>query len=71
MRETHHNTADQVRGYLAGALALVEELNPPEDLRVAVFTKAADLATAKQIFIEPADQLAISQPAMTIPRTRH
>lgn len=47
--ERQHNTPAQIREYLRDALAVVEELEPPDDLRVAVFTKAAELAAAKQV----------------------
>ena len=50
--EQPHNSPEQVREYLAGALALVDELDPPDDLRVAAFTKACDLISAKQIVYE-------------------
>lgn len=47
--ERQHNTPGQIRDYLSEALDVVEELYPPEDLRVACFTKAAELAAAKQV----------------------
>lgn len=50
--EYHHNSPEQVRGYLEAALREVVELDPPEDLRVAVFTKSLDLLSAKQLVIE-------------------
>jgi len=56
MRQTdyQHNTPEQARGYVEAALALVDELSPPDDLRVAVFTKACDLFAAKQVVLEHA-----------------
>lgn len=50
--EQPHNTPEQVREYLREALEVVDELGPPDDLRVACFTKAADLLSAKQIMLE-------------------
>lgn len=50
--ELIHNSPDQVREYLAGALAVVAELEVPDDLRVAAFGKAVDLIAAKQITVE-------------------
>ena len=53
--ELRHNAPEQVREYLRAALDLVEELNPPSDLRVAFFTKAVDLTAAKSLQIEQVD----------------
>jgi hypothetical protein len=50
--EFAHNTPEQVREYLREALDVVDELGPPDDLRAACFTKAADLIAAKQITVE-------------------
>lgn len=50
--ERKHNSDDQVREYLAGALAIVGELEVPDDLRVAAFGKAVDLLAAKHITFE-------------------
>lgn len=46
--EDPHNTPEQIREYLADALAIVAELDPPSDLRVATFAKAADLRSASE-----------------------
>ena len=46
------NTPEQVRDYLRAALELVAELEPPDDLRVATFTKAADLFASKHVTLE-------------------
>ena len=46
------NTREQVLEYLRAALELVDELQPPDDLRAVVFTKAADLVAGKQVFFE-------------------
>ena len=51
-REYPHNTSEQIRGYLDDALAIVNELDPPADLRAAVFTEAVRLIAAKQIIME-------------------
>lgn len=47
--ERQHNTPEQIRDYLREALDVVDELGPPDDLRVACFAKAAELAAAKQV----------------------
>lgn len=57
-QEHQHNTPGQVQEYVSAALALVETLDPPDDLRVAVFTKAAELYAGKQVFVEPPTSLA-------------
>jgi hypothetical protein len=48
------NTREQAVEYLRAALEVVDELAPPDELRPAVFTKAADLIAAKQVFFETA-----------------
>lgn len=50
--EEHFHTPEQVSEHLAQALALVEAHDPPDDLRVPFFVKAADLLAAKQVFFE-------------------
>jgi len=50
--EVQHNTADQVREYLQGALDIVHELELDDDLRVPAFQKAVDLLAAKQLLLE-------------------
>jgi hypothetical protein len=54
MMTTEHplNTIEQVTDYLRAALGIVDDLDPPEDLRVVCFGKAAELVAAKQIFFE-------------------
>lgn len=47
--ETQYHTAEQVTEYVGGALAIVESLEVPDDLRAAVFGKAADLLAQKHI----------------------
>lgn len=64
-RETPHNTPEQVREYLEGALAIIADLELEDDLRVPAFMKAVDLLSAKQIFYEQAGPLP---PNMVIPR---
>lgn len=51
-REHPHNSDEQVRDYLQAALALVDDLEPPDDLRGLCFAKAVDLLSSKQIFYE-------------------
>jgi hypothetical protein len=54
MRTTEHphNSDEQVREYLQAALALIADLDPPDDLRGVAFAKAVDLFSAKQIVFE-------------------
>lgn len=52
--ERPNYTDEQVRAHVEFALALVAELDPPADLREAVFTKAVDLHSGKQIVVEQA-----------------
>lgn len=61
MAEIYHNTDEQARDYLSRALALVEELDPPEDLRVPFFVKAVDLTAAKTIMQPQPQSLALPQ----------
>lgn len=51
-REIPNNTPEQVLDYLTSALVLVEQLDPPSDLREIVFEKACDLYSGKQIVAE-------------------
>jgi hypothetical protein len=50
--EDHHHGCDEVRGYVAEAAQLVDELGIPDDLRVAAFTQAVTLLASKQITYE-------------------
>ena len=50
-REVLNNTPEQVRQYLADALALVDELEVPSDLREAVFLNAVSLISSKRLEI--------------------
>lgn len=68
--ELLNNTPEQVRAYLGGALELVDELGPPDDLRRECFAKAVDLLGAKQILMEQPAPVAIPLPNMTIPGHR-
>lgn len=54
-KELHHNTNEQASGYIAAALAIVAELNVPDDLREAAFTAAVNLVSSKQVVYEQAD----------------
>jgi hypothetical protein len=51
-REIMNNTDAQVSEYLTAALLLVAELDPPGDLREAVFNQAVGLYSGKQIVVE-------------------
>ena len=64
-REHHHNTDEQVREYVTKALALVADLEVPEDLRAAVFDKACNLYSTKQILVE---QVMQGVPNLAVPR---
>lgn len=46
------NTPDEVRDYLRDALAIVDELDPPEDLRGLAFNHAVSLLSAGQTLFE-------------------
>lgn len=50
--EIVHNSDEQVREYVAKALALVAELEVPDDLRVTAFERACNLYASKQVTIE-------------------
>lgn len=53
--------------YIAKALALVAELDVPDDLRSVVFDKACNLFSTKQITME---QVPIASGGMAIPGAR-
>jgi hypothetical protein len=63
--EHQHYTPEQVVEHLQGALDVVDTLGPPDDLRVACFTKAADLLAAKTATVEQVTPLAA---ALVAPR---
>lgn len=50
--ESDHHSPEQVRQYLDTALRLTAEMDVPDDLRVAFFTQAVGLVSAKQLFFE-------------------
>jgi len=64
-REDRNYTDAQIREALTFALAVVDELAVPDDLRVAAFQAATNLRTAKQITVEA---VAPGMPVMAIPR---
>lgn len=66
-REYHHNSPTAVRGYLSAALELVADLEPPDDLREATFTKAVDLLSTKQVFIDPAELSPVVRGVAMVP----
>jgi hypothetical protein len=51
--EHENNTPAQVEEYIDRALALVERLPVPDDLRPTAFAKAVDLFASKQVTLEP------------------
>jgi hypothetical protein len=50
-QESPNNTPEQVEAYIVAAIALVAELQPPTDLRAAVFEQACQLYSGKQIML--------------------
>lgn len=70
MHAVKHNTPDEVRQAVADAVAIVEELEVPADLREAAFTFAAAQGLAKQMFFTQADQTPTVERAMAIPGGR-
>jgi hypothetical protein len=60
-----HNAPSEVAEWVAAAARLVDDLGVPDDLRVAAFTGALGLLSAKQLFFE---QPTFSPLAMPIPR---
>ena len=52
---------------LREALAVADEVDPPEGLREAVFTQAVGLLAQRQVEIE---QVGLGVPNMAIPRSR-
>jgi hypothetical protein len=50
-QEIPNNTPDQVFAYVNAALALVDQIEPPDDLRAPVFEKACDLFAGKQVLM--------------------
>lgn len=50
--EAHFHTPDEVREIVQNALTLTGELDPPEDLRAAVFAQACSLLGQKQVIFE-------------------
>jgi hypothetical protein len=51
-QEIPNNTAEQVTDYVRDAVALVELLEVPDDLRVPAFTEAVRLFAAKNVIVE-------------------
>jgi hypothetical protein len=66
--EEHHNDAGQVEDYCRAALALVDELDPPADLRPLVFAKAVDLLSAKTLQCVPSSALSVPAAHLAAPR---
>lgn len=61
-RELHLYTAEQAQQHIGDAVAIVEALDVPTDLRVPAFEKACEMLSRKEVTI---DQLV---PTMAIPR---
>lgn len=58
--EIPNNTPAQVLEYIDHALAVVEEVAPPNDLREAVFTGALNLIAGKQVVLEQPQPVDLS-----------
>lgn len=67
-QEVANNTPEQVQEYLQAALLLTEALDPPADLRAAVFTQAASLLSGKQIMMLQPQPIQL--PAMAVPGSK-
>src|SRR5437867_1685374 len=59
--ELQHNTPEQVREYVRETLAIIAELEVPDDLRAVAFTGALNLVSNKNIAIE---QTGVGIPSM-------
>jgi hypothetical protein len=59
-QEIQNNTYEQVKLYVSDALTLTETVDPPDDLRAAVFTAAANLISGKQIVMQQPQPLAFT-----------
>lgn len=62
--QLHLHTREEVVGILDDALAVVRELEPPEDLRPAVFTQAATMLGNKQVMMEQASMSPLLAPSL-------
>lgn len=60
--EYHLSTDEQVEAFTRKALALVEDIDPPQDLRASVFAAAVGLYSGRQVVFEQVGGL------MAIPR---
>lgn len=58
-QEIRNHTDEQIREAVAFALALVEEVAPPSDLREATFTLAANLWAQKSIVLQQGPPLLL------------
>lgn len=59
-QDVPNNSPAQVVEYITDALALVETIDPPSDLREAVFTVAANLYSGKQIMLAQPQPMDLS-----------
>lgn len=50
--QVHLHTPDEIEEAIEQALAMLERVAPPDDLRVTAFGKAVDLLTGKNVQIE-------------------
>lgn len=50
-QDVKHHTPAEVRDILRDALAIVDELEPADDLRVATFDQAARMLSGKEVVL--------------------
>ena len=63
--EVFHYTDEQVREHLRAALAILDDLAVPDDLRSIAFERVFNAISTKQIVVE---QIAPGLGAMVVPR---
>jgi hypothetical protein len=59
-QEIPNNTIEQVKEYLRDALTVTASINPPKELREAVFVAAVNLIASKQIVMQQPQPLAFT-----------
>jgi hypothetical protein len=64
-REYPNYTPEQVADHLSAALAVLEAIDPDDDDRPILLTKAIEMLSAKQIVME---QVQAGQFGLTVPR---
>lgn len=51
--EHYHNTDEQTSDYITRAVAIVQAIDMPDELRPAALTAAIGLVSGKQLILEP------------------